>query len=128
MRHELGRIDYAPALVTNIPEFKVDEGIRANILLQLETVSAISSPKLNDYNVVQFEVAVNDTQEFDIAALCIPRAYRPKPDERLKWTCAIVMEYQFSELRALPPDEISSRLVGFLGLSGDDARHYTKVY
>ena len=127
MQHEVGTINISPAFLGEIEDFQVNDGLRDAILADLADMARRTRPNANYFATIKVDILAR-TMPHTLGVLCLPRAFRPKPDERVKWGVAIVTEAQYDELLSLPQDEINSRLVGFLALDGEAARYWTKRY
>ena len=95
--------------------------------LILEQIAAFveiaGRPDVNNYIPLAI---IGDGQE-QACIVCKPRAYKRTP-ETIGWAIAFLRPAEYDVLTTCDPDEIDGRLVGMLGLDGDDARYWTRRY
>lgn len=86
-------------------------------------VEEAGRPDANDY--IPLALIADGIEVANV--LCKPRTYS-KSDECIGWAIAFLQTAEYDTLLDCDPDEIDGRLVGFLGLSGDAARYWTRRY
>lgn len=134
MNHTIEQIDIAPAALETEPflaELKSESMFADMLVTSLSSfVREHGKPEPNQYAPMTLYVAQGllffVTETPPIRLFCKPRIYQPEPNESIGWAVAIVTDAQHNVLTGLPEDELDGRLVGYLGLEGDEARLWTK--